>query len=341
MNLDAMKLGRVMIHDVPRGGSEAEPTLTDDPVHLDHELRDYFRRKLKASLETRGVQVTPDPVASHDVCLAVTAILHDPENLVEQSKAIARRLAEVQSGINPEGLLTVIEVDLDGERAVAVMKLEREQGIRFDIETSGGSAKVNLELLRQLTLTNKTKVFKTALFTSPDTTDPMKLAGQASDNQRGQTEGRGVADFYLATFLGCCLLDNPERTTQQFAAAITEFVNDSGLSDEKKGRYALALVAELQSNTFDLSPRKFITDHIAAEDRVAATDRLRAAGVEPGRVFEKNTSLVKLNKLRIDFESGIVLVGATEEFEQRVRIRPSDEPPGVEINDNIASMSGR
>jgi hypothetical protein len=341
VNLDAITLGRVMIHDVPRGGSETPPTFTDAPVELDSELRDYFRRKLKASLETRGVAVVVDPDGDPTVRVAVTAILRDPAALAARSREIALRLAEAQSAVNPEGLLVVIEIDLDDERAVSVMKLEREQGIRFEIKKVDGAATVDLELLRQLTLTNKTRVFKTALFQCSDVTDPMRLQGRVSDNQRGLDEGRGVADFYLGTFLGCALAQNPARTTQQFASAVTHFVNESALTDEKKGRYALALLAELQSNNLDVSAHKFVTEHIAAEDRLAVNDRLREEGVDPATVFQKDASLVRLDKLRIDFESGIVLVGATDQMRSHVRIRGAGEPSGVEVTDNIASMSGR
>jgi hypothetical protein len=97
-------------------------------------------------------------------------------------------------------LLCVLQVEVGTQPGIAVMKLEREQGIRFKIEVTDGRVAVDLQLLRDLTLTNKTKVFKTALLIVPDPTQPITMTGRVSDNQRGRIDGRGVADFFLGTF---------------------------------------------------------------------------------------------------------------------------------------------
>ena len=56
---------------------------------------------------------------------------------------------------------------------MAVLKLEREQGLRFKIDTDQqGRKTVDLELLRELTLTDKTKVFKTSLLMLDDSGRP-------------------------------------------------------------------------------------------------------------------------------------------------------------------------
>jgi hypothetical protein len=119
---------------------------------------------------------------------------------------------------------------------VSILKLEREEGIRFQVHEVNGHRTVNLQFLRDLTLTNKTKIFKTSLFVG----DPAHLdaiQGLVSDDQRGQVEGRGVADFYPNTFLGCKLRANPAQVTLEFVKAAEEFFNRSITNPEKKGRY--------------------------------------------------------------------------------------------------------
>lgn len=341
MNLDQAVLGEVMIHDVPHGGSDDEPTLTNAPVQLDAGLRAYFLNKLTNSLKTRGVDVVANRDGDSTVCTAVARILLDRHALAVQSRQIATRLAAAQNGHNSAGLLTVIAVDLGGQNAVAVMKLEREQGIRFDIDRSGRYARVNLELLRQLTLTNKTKVFKTALLCAADPDNPSTITGRASDNQRGITEGQGVADFFLGTFLGCTLALNPAHTTKQFVGAVTEFVNDTELGADTRGRYTIALLSELHNNREDIAPRQFVAEHIAPEHRPALLDHLRDQGIDPATGFQKDTSLIRYDKIRIRFESGILVVGNGQDVRDHVRIRRDDEPPGADINDVIRNIAGR
>lgn len=341
MNLERVVLGDVMIHDVPHGGSDEDPTLTHAPVHLDAGLRAYFRDKLLTSLKTRGVDVVADRDADLSVPTAAATILRAPRTLAAQSRQIATHLTAAQNGHNPAGLLTVIAVDLADQKALAVMKLEREQGIRFDIDRTGRYATVNLELLRQLTLTNKTRVFKTALLTATDANDPLTISGRASDNQRGMTEGQGVADFFLGTFLGCTLALNPAHTTKQFVGAVTEFVNHTELSAESRGRYTLALLSELHSNRVDIAPSHFVSEHIAPVHRGALLDLLREQGIHPTTGFQKDTSLVRYDKIRIQFDSGILLVGNGQDVRDHVRIRRDDEPPGAEIDDMIRTIQGR
>ena len=71
-------ISTVMIHDVPRGGSDAtEMTLTDAPIQLDDQLREYFRSKIATSLR-RGVDVIIDPTQDSTVCDAITGIIREP-----------------------------------------------------------------------------------------------------------------------------------------------------------------------------------------------------------------------------------------------------------------------
>lgn len=132
---------------------------------------------------------------------------------------VARRLHEVQSGRNPPGLLTMIAGTIGGSPCVSVLKLEREQGLRFRIQRRHGHYVVDLEFLRNLTLTDKTKVFKTSLFGLDDVPNPLTMQGRVSDDQRGQGQARGVADFFLHTFLGCQLRGNAAQDTLSFAQA--------------------------------------------------------------------------------------------------------------------------
>ena len=344
MNLDGFHITDAVIHDVPRGDAgEDELVLTDEQIALDGPLREYFRRKIISSLKTRGLDVMADVDADPCVRDAVEAVLADPAQLVAASRRVAEHLHAVQSGRNSAGLLTVVLGRIDSETCVSVLKLEREQGLRFAITTADDGRKtVDLEILRQLTLTDKTKVFKTSLLLLKKDGRAESMHGRVSDDQRGKDDGLGVANFFLSTFLGCQLRTSPETATFEFAHTAEQFFNDCVTSPERRGRYQVALLSRLQDNVLDVAPRDFARSNLDPADQPAFYEALRAAGINPDVAFEKDTSLVKINGFRMIFESGMVLVGRRDDLEKRVTIRPDGaDRPGVDIVDAVKRLNGR
>lgn len=336
-------LRSIMIHDVPRGGSdESELVLTDAALELDTQLTNYFEGKISRSLGLRGVAVIPDAEADSTVTDSVRAILNDESLLATASVTVARTLAAAQTGVNPPGLLCVAVGEFVGRPAISILKLEREQGVRFEIHEQDGKRVVDLQFLRDLTLTEKTKVFKTSVFTAPATDDKALLEGLVSDDQRGMTAGRGVADFFLRTFLGCRLQANPAQATFAFIKSTEEFLNASVRNPEKRGQYQVALLATMQDQQLDVSPRNFVFEHLDPPDQSPLLEHLRESGIEPDLSFEKDLSLVRVNGFRMSFENGMVLVGSSDDLRERVSMRSDDaEVAGVEINDPVSELRGR
>ena len=315
--------------------------LTDAPITLDDALSAYFRKKIIKSLGLRGLEVVVDPDGSACVREAIAEVLANGDRVVEASSAL-RQLHEVQTGRNSAGLLTMVVGQIDARPCVAVLKLEREQGLRFKIDTDQqGHKTVDLELLRELTLTDKTKVFKTSLLMLDDSDQAESMYGRVSDDQRGKDDGIGVATFYLSTFLGCRLKTSPEKATLDFVRAAEDFFNEHVTSPEKRGRYQVALLAKMQDNTMDVRPR-LRRDQLDAADRAPFSEAVRDAGIDPTVAFEKDTSLIKINGFKMVFESGMVLVGKSGDLAERVSISPENATqPGVDINDAIKRLGGR
>jgi hypothetical protein len=343
MNLDSFTMTSAVVHDVPHGGDEdQELVLTDAPIALDKPLTAYFRRKIIKSLG-RGVEVVVDPDGAACVRDGVCQVLADPHSLVTASRAFAEHLNRVQTGRNSAGLLTVLLGSIDSGSCVSVLKLEREEGLRFKIDTDqGGRKTVDLELLRELTLTDKTKVFKTSLLMLGSPGDASTMYGRVSDDQRGRDDGVGVATFYLSTFLGCQLRTNPEKITRDFVHASEQFFNAEISNPEKRGRYQVALLATMQDNAVDIRPSDFAATSLEPVDRPRYLEAMRKAAIDPNVPFQKDTSLVKVSGFRMVFDSGMVLVGKKDDLDQRVAIRSgSAERPGVEINDTVKRLTGR
>lgn len=343
MNLDTFQISSAVVHDVPHGGEkDQEPVLTDAPIALDSTLTTYFRSKIIKSLG-RGVEVVVDPDGACCVRDGVSRLLVDSRSLVQVSQELAKHLHRVQTGRNSAGLLTVLLGATDVGPCVSVIKLEREEGLRFKIDTDQrGRKTIDLELLRELTLTNKTKVFKTSLLMLAEPAKAGSMYGRVSDDQRGRDDGIGVATFYLSTFLGCQLKTNPEKITLDFVQRSEQFFNSEISNPEKRGRYQVALLAVMQDNTIDIRPSDFAAKNLEPVDRPRYIEALREAGIEPTVPFQKDTNLVKIEGFRMLFDSGMVLVGKKDDLDQRVSIRSqSADRPGVDINDTIKRLTGR
>jgi hypothetical protein len=343
MNLDSFQLGNIVIHDVPRTGDEnQELLLTDAPVALDAELRGYFRRKVVDSLKKRGLEVVADETASPVIRNAIAEIARDPTRLVASSQAMAEHLDASQNRRNPAGLLAVGLGETDDGPTVAVLKLEREQGLRLRIQMLEERRVVDLEYLRDLTLTEKTKIFKTSLLRAADPRDAASMYGRVSDDQRGREDGTGVATFFLSTFLGCRLRTNPAKATQDFVRAAEVFFNADVSSPERRARYIVALLAKMDDQTLDIRPADFAEASLEAFDRPRFLEKVAEQGLDPNIAFEKDTSLTKVRGFKLIFGHGMVLIGGREDLADRVDL-PADNSAAsrVTVNDTVERLTGR
>jgi hypothetical protein len=328
-----------VVHYVPTQRDDPGDALllTDEEIALNDALRSYFGSKIVERLEAKGIEIVRDSDEDSSVPDAVAELTSDPGALLDVSRRIATHLDAVQRPkVNSSGLLAVIYGKGRGSDCLAVLKMERERGVRFAITTVNGRHVVDLELLRNLTLTDKTKVFKTALLAGKQSNS---VSGYAADDQRGIAGGRQVGQFFLSDFLGCKSKLPAAETTYKFVAAANAAFNRDVESPERRGRYGVAMLALLQSAETSISPKRFARQHLETEDRPAFLERMTDAGLDPDATFTKDTELVKVSRFRMTFESGMVLVGTREDLDERVEIpdeSDSDEP--VRLHDNVRRL---
>jgi hypothetical protein len=341
MNLDSFQIAELLIHDVPLPNDDGEQVLlTDAPIDLDTDLRQYFRRKIVESLKKRGLDVVADPDGSSLVRESVAAVLASGDQLVPRSQELAQHLFAIQNKTNSEGLLAVASGTVDEGPVVSVLKLEREQGLRLQIIREDDRNLADIEHLRNLTLTDKTKVFKTSILALDAPGDELSLLGRVSDDQRGIRAGEGVANFFLSRFLGCQLRVNPEIATRDFVDAVEAFIN--GLDNpERQAEYHIAMLATLQDQQLDISPASFAESHLKDDDLDAYLASLEKVGLDPDSTFQKDLKLARAKGFKWYFEHGMTLIGSREDLEQgRVRVPDSSRKP-IEISDPIKRMRGR
>lgn len=295
-----VEITRWVIHEIPktfRKQDGAEPTLSEAVSPHDEEVARFFERKISDSFGRSKHQVQPD--GKSETPGSVLTCLCGKEDLLALSISLGKQLFASQSGAMSGGLLVVMEGTHDGSPVLSVLKLEKEEGARAASAQVEGKSTYSVEYMRDLFLTGRTRVFKVAVF-ARDKNEA--LVGWVSDPQ---SKGTDIADFFLATFLGCQLTNDPEVATQRFHDAAERFINEQVTDPEKKARYETAVVAELNRNDAEVKLKVFVKDNLDVEDRKRFVDAMHADGVDES--FVKDIKLIKtrLRRLQHEFEAGV------------------------------------
>lgn len=190
-------------------------------------------------------------------------------------------------------------------------------------------------------LGENTRVFKASLFVAPDRTAD-GINGRVSDNQVSFGSSDGVASFFLKRFLGCRLKTSPEVATREFFEATQDWIN--GLPDPtKRGRYEVALIAQMHEEGSSVTPKTFADKNLDTEDRAPYRRHLAEEEVPASR-FAKDTRLIasRIRQMSIRFQQSTVRVsGKAEDVDEYVRINtPDAEAAPVEILDKVKEVRG-
>jgi hypothetical protein len=341
-DLGQLRVDKLIVHELPRHlASEAvsQPILSDIESPLTVEVKNFFREKITGTLGTEAYDVEFDPDTTSPVPNLVSDNLgNSATDFVVMSQEVARHLHQCQGGINPEGLLTVVQVRVENRRGLCILKLEKQEGARVRQETSHGKTTFSVQHIRDLMLTGKTKVFKVGLFVREgDGT----IDGAVCDRQKGY--GGTVAYFFLSRFLGCRLKELPEITTKRFLEATESFINEEVADPERKASYQVALLAELNATRDSVSPEAFANNNLATEHRQAFMTHLEEAGLTAPS-FVKDTNLVKphLRRIQFTFQTGISVLTSPDNIGEQVKVQPEEDGrTRIEITDFLKNMHGR
>ena len=347
MNLRQLVVNRLIAHDVPKrlvkGGGESM-TLTQAESPLDPELRDYIQQRITGSLQSAGTRVESDPDTESPVPALILDRLGDGSTeFVSMSQVMAQHLHMSQTGVNPAGVLCVAEVVMGTTPGLATLKLDRAQGVLMNRQTDiRGRFMFDLEHLRDLILTNRSRVFKIGLFGLQD--DPtVGIQGLVSDNQRSYSSQTDVAPFFLETFLGCRYIESPEIVTREILFHTERFIATQIEDSESQARYTTGLYAEMNNEENSFSPVVFAQRNFRIEDREPYRQWLLQHDVEP-RTFTKNTQLIgeRLKKVTMSFASGTAVIYHPDALGDSVQV--TDVANGltrVEIEDELRGIQGR
>ncbi|MDX6699541.1 MAG: hypothetical protein QOE65_2938 [Solirubrobacteraceae bacterium] len=312
---------------------------------VDDDLKDYFRTRIVESLSLAAFEVVADPsIQSPTPTLVHEHFTSRSSDFVEVSKALGRHLFAAQQKVaSSPGLLVVVRGEVDTGPCLAVLKLQKEEGVRLERTGSAGQETYSVEHLRQLMLTNTTRVFKVALFESAEVVDSIDVHGSVSDKQRAFRPEKQVADFFLHDFLGCRVRDNPAQTTSLYFHRLEKFINTQIADPEKRATYHRALLTDMASKAPQVQPKRFAEDHIDEADQPSLASYLQAEGVSSSRPFDKDIELItsRLKEEEYILRSGIRVRGSAEALAEHAEIsKKDDDQLEMLIVDRLKSVNG-
>ena len=347
INLNLLQIETIIVHEVPerQAGQDAPaPKLSEATSPVSDPVKNFFLEKVRSSLSDAACDVrfssdTDSKVPS--ICERITR--PNATEFVAHSQELARQLQAAQTATTSGGLLAVADARAGARKALLIVKLEKEAGIRVR-ETKNNNDKLTLSLehLRDLMLTEKTRVFKVGLFVQRGKSIA-SIMGKVSDNQRSFSSNQEIAGFFLKKFLGCHQLESPAVVTKRFISFAQTFINEDIPDPEDKTRYQLGLAAELSNQNATLKPRTFARKVLDPKHRDNFNKALRDAEF-CYREFEKDIKVVNavVSGIRMDFKSGITVIGPNEAVDEHIEWKTGEDGESVvEIKDELKSLKGK
>ncbi len=347
MNINTLTIDRAIIHEITDRSlappAPPELLLSNALSPLDGDLRGYFQARITESLVRAAFPVVADPDRSSPTPDLVYTHVHDGgADLVASSQAMARHLFDAQQAVRSSpGLLVVATGMLDTGPCLAILKLQKHEGLNLERVGDAGAETYSLEHLRRLMLTNETRVFKVALFESVGVVDVDDVTGLVSDKQRFSSPEKRMADFFLKSFLGCRLRDDPAQLTSKFYVASERYINEHVTHPETRARYHRALLTELTSQADTVNPRNFAERNLDEPDRAGFLAQLRPDGITVPH-FPRDTTLIesRLREEEYVLGSGIRVRGRPTAFDEHAAISQDGDMLEMIIRDRLKTVKG-
>lgn len=333
-----LQLEQVVLHGIKKAlrGSGIEPDLTDEESPLSDQVRVFLETQLSSAMKHRR-EIVEEPNMSTLPNL-IRDVWSGTTSLLDASQVLARNLQSTQPGIGSEGLLMVAKTRSADGPGFLVAKLEHEKGTSAELETNAAGMRVfATTFLDNLFFTEGSKVYKIGYFPLPaDVTAP--LPAFVVDRQ---VSGTDVAVYFRETYLGCAWKEKPEIMTERFVDTVQAWI-DTVADPEKRSRYQLALITDLQSRDDFLSMSGFASRYLDDGDRDSFTRH--ASQTLPAANLTKDLTLVetRIANVRLDTRSGTVVIATPQAIDDGI-VTVKNEPSGatvITVADEITKTSG-
>lgn len=348
-SLRRLEVDELIVHDIPRKLSsrvlrEAQNLPPEEPVFsqiaspINPEIVNFFHDKITDSIgSTEAVEIIFDPASDVPVRLLINEYFSCDENRrMPITQEMAQHLFNIQNAVNPGGLLLFIRCSLGQRIGLAILKVEREEGVRVRQQTvEGGLRTFDVQHIRDLMLTKKTKLFKIVFFYLEEEA----IKGLLCDKQQSYGD-KNVADFFLYKFLGCKLTEQPPILTKRFFDTTMKYINDRIDFPEQKGELLNHLLSELTNQNRTTNPTDFARRVLPADKQDDYINYIQENEVAISS-FPRDCSMIenKLRKIQYDFASGISVFGMKEAINSNCTIAEMDDgQTRLEIIDQLAQV---
>ncbi|MGW3089689.1 nucleoid-associated protein [Streptomyces sp. NPDC001108] len=326
-NFGDLVIEQAIVHVVPqrrRSDPTEEIPLSETVCNLNDAVRTALQAKLRGVLAATGREIEEDPESKSSLPEYVHAFLTGESDLVEVSADMVHLLRNSQTGVSPAGLLLVADARLSGMRALLLVKLEQETGMQAKETYSNGLRTFDMQYFADLLFTEKSKVYKIALFSEEGISEE-GIEGWAADRQM---TGK-MARFFLERFLGCRQKNEPREVTRRFHDATTEWINKYVTDPDIRINYIMATLSELQSPVPVLDPTAFAQQHLDITHRDDFTAYLHTADV-PARAFDKDIEALesRLKNMRVAFANGVFIVAPVDAMHDDEIVQLEDQGDG-------------
>lgn len=324
IDLHTLTVNRIIVHDIPKhkkGDSSAQPNYSEQESDLPDGLRSFFKDKVVSALSSdKAFKICYDGDNSESPASWVIGdIIKDHKGeFVSKSKTIAEHLFKIQVGINAAGILLVIFGKVSGFNTCMILKLERDSGAQLVLNTQTKS--FNIKEVHDLMLTNKTRIFKVALFINREDFKT-KFDGLVMDYQINVKEKKDASTYFISDFLGCKPFEDPKITTQKFFNLTRTYIDtiDDVLH---RAKYIQDLNSYLQKNSQILNPKEFAEDYFKTSKHKEDYKSFLESKKFKFSSFPKDTQLInnKFKKIVVTFENDISIVGNKGTFNKNVKL---------------------
>lgn len=351
-SLRNLQMQELIVHDIPRKFSQkflrqTPETPIEQPIYsqvsspVDASIIRFFHDKITSTIgSSYAIDVIFNPSSPSPIKgLIYDYFFYTNASKIEITQKIARFLFDTQNAQNSSGLLLFIQCLINDSVVLAILKVEREEGVRIRQQTiQNGLLTFDVEHIRDLMLTQKTKLFKIVLFYQEQT----MIKGILCDQQIGYSKN-GVADFFLNNFLGCMLTEEPQILSKKFFDNTQRYINERVSSPEKKGELLGHLFSELTCQSPSLNPSEFARRYLPTTRRDEYLAFVSEGNISFGS-FNKDITLIvdKLKRIQYDFSSGITIYGTRAAFDSKSRIIDMDNGDmKIEIVDTLKQVKSK
>jgi len=323
IDTSTIQIERIVVHDLPKhkkGELALEPKYSEQESILTDGLRLFFKDKVVQAISSdKSFKIIFNSDTESPVAYIVNHILDsDGSELVKQSKTITKHLFEIQVGNNAAGIVVIIFGKVNSFHTIIILKLERDKGAQLTLDPLTRS--FNIQEVEDLMLTQKTKIFKVAMFILRDDFN-VKFDGLIMDYQIEIKEKKEVTTWFMDKFLGCMAFEDPKITTQKFYNYTRAFFNTiEGELDRAK--YIQDLNSYIQKNALLLNPNEFAEDYLVSPEHRDNYKSYLDTKKFNFTAFPRDISQIEkhVKKIMIAFENDISIIGNKGTFENKVKL---------------------